>query len=111
LDTATIHHEARLLPFTDGAEHAAVQPGSWFITHPLGKPAGNTYTEVIITPAVQAEEHPEHVIDAVVRRVADELYGRAWAFHYRPEQYADSIERWGMTRRERVAVTSVEVWT
>lgn len=103
-----IHHEARLVPFPDGAEHAAVQPGSWFITFGFGKPAQNTYTEVVLAPEVR--DMPEHVVDEAVRAVARELYGTAWAFHYRPEQYADAIERYGVKRRERVAITVLEVW-
>jgi hypothetical protein len=105
---ATIHHEAKLVPFMDGSEHAAVQPGSWFITFGLGKPAAGTYTEVVLAPAVN--DQPEHVVDEAVRSVARDLYGTAWAFHYRPDQYADAIERHGMKRRERVAITELEVW-
>jgi hypothetical protein len=106
----TIHHEARLVPFADGAEYAAVQPGSWFITFGFGKPAQNTYTEVVLAPAVRDAGHPEHVLDEAVRAVARDLYGTAYAFTYRPEQYADAIEKYGVKRRERVAITELEVW-
>jgi hypothetical protein len=107
---ATVHHEAKLVPFMDGSEHAAVQPGSWFITFGLGKPAGSTYTEVVLAPEVRAAGHPERVVDEAVRAVAAELYGTAYAFTYRPEQYTDSIEKYGMKRRERVAITALEIW-
>lgn len=106
----TIHHEARLVPFIDGAEHAAVQPGSWFVTFGFGRPAQATYTEVVLAPQVRDAGHPEHVVEEAVRAVVLELYGTAWAFIYRPEQYADAIERHNVKRRERVAITSLEVW-
>lgn len=100
-----IGYDAHLVAAVD--EHAADLPGSWFITHPLGGPAAGTYTEVAIEGA---ERLPERVADEVVRRVAIDLYGTRWAFHYRPDQYAGAIGRWGMRRRERVTVTGVEVW-
>jgi hypothetical protein len=104
----TIHHEARLVP--DVHPHAANLTGSWFITHGFGKPAAGTYTEVAFLPEI-TETEPERVLDEVVRAVAVELYGTAWAFHYRPDQYADAIGRFPeMRRRERVLVTAVEVW-
>ena len=105
-----VNVDAKLVPFRDGSEHAAIQSGSWFITHGFGKPAAGTYTEVAFTPEVQAAGHPEHVLDAAVRRVAVELYGTAWAFHYRPQERADAIERWSLRRRERVVITELEVW-
>lgn len=108
MHTATLHVEGRLVPDVDA--HAANLPGSWFVTFGLGKPAANTYTEIALTPEVQAAGHPEHVIDAAVREVIDALYGRAWAFHYRPDQYADAIERHGSRRRERAVITALEVW-
>lgn len=82
--------------------------GSWSITFGLGKSAQGTYTEVAFTRDV--DRHPERVLEEVVRRVAVDLYGTAWAFTYRPEQYAEAIARWGLRRRERVLVTSIEVW-
>lgn len=103
-----VHYEARLVPFADGAEHAAVQPGSWFITFGFGKPAASTYTEVVLAPAVL--DQPDAVVEEAVRGVARDLYGTAWAFTYRPEQYADAVERHGVRRRERVAITELEVW-
>jgi hypothetical protein len=85
-----------------------VLPGSWFITHPLGRPAGNTYTEVAFAPDVAVQ--PRAVLDEVVRHVARDLYGTAWAFTYPPEDFADAIERYGSRRRERVVVTDLEVY-
>lgn len=86
----------------------------WYVTFGFGKPAAGTYSEVAFTAEAligdDAEPHPEHVLDAVVRRVAVDLYGTAWAFHYRPDEYADAIGRWNLRRRERVVVSSVEVW-
>lgn len=110
---ATIDLHARLAIVGD-LDESPLMPGSWFITHGIGKPAEGTFTEVAFTHDALRDadgvEHPEHVLDAVVRLVAGQLYGTAWAFHYRPDQYADSIERWSMRRRERVLVTSVEVY-
>lgn len=84
---------------------------SWFVTHGLGRPAGGTYTEVQIEPDAgpNAAPLPEHVVDAVVRQVAVELYSDRWAFLYRPDQYADAIRRHGMARREVVVVEGIEV--
>lgn len=99
---------------TEVPTHFPNLPGSWFITHGLGKPAANTYTEVafgenaLIDP--QGEAWPEHILDRAVLEVAGQLYGRAYAFHYRPDQFADSIERYGLRRRERVVITSIEAW-
>lgn len=104
----TIHVEAQLIP--DVSTHAAVLPGSWYITHGMGKPAQNTYTEVAFTPEVQAAGHPEAVLEEATRKVAADLYGRCWAFTYRPDQYEESIARWRVRRRERVVVTTLEVW-
>lgn len=105
-----VGYDARLVPGVD--EHAADLPGSWFITHGFGKPAARTYTEVAFDPAADGdgEALPERVAEEVTRRVAADLYGTAWAFVYRPDQYADAIGRFGLRRRERVFVTSVEVW-
>jgi hypothetical protein len=104
-----ISYEAKLVPFADGSEHAAVQPGSWFVTFGLGKAAGGTYTEVVLAPVVR--ELPERVQEEAVRRVVRDLYANAYAFIYRPDQYAESIERWDTKRRERVALLSVEVYS
>jgi hypothetical protein len=83
-------------------------PGAWFVTHPLGKPAAGTYTEVAFTQTVLDQQHPPEVLEQVVRDVAAELYGNAWAFHYRPADYEQAIERYAMRRRERVVVTAIE---
>lgn len=94
--------------------HDRPDPTSWFVTFGFGKPAASTYTEVAFTDealiAPDSTVHPEHVLDAVVRRVARELYGNVYAFHYRPEQYADSIEPYPYRLRERVVVSRIEVW-
>jgi hypothetical protein len=103
--TTTMSITARLVPNVD--EHAMNLPGSWFITHPLGGPAGDTYTEVVIH---QGERYPESMRDDAVRFVATELYGSRWAFHYRPEQFDDAIGRYGLRRRERVFVTEIRAW-
>ena len=88
--------------------------GSWSITFGFGKPAERTYTEVAFTRDARFgaafDQLPERVLEEVVRRVAVDLYGTAWAFTYRPDQYAEAIARWGLRRRERVVVTSIEVW-
>jgi hypothetical protein len=103
---------ASLVP--EVSEHAANLPGSWFLTHGLGKPAALTYTEVAFSAEAlidpDGKPWPEHVLDRAVLEVAGQLYGRAYAFHYRPDQYADAIERHGLRRRERVIVTSIEVY-
>jgi hypothetical protein len=93
--------------------HERPDPSSWFVTFGFGKPAQGTYAEVAFDLQVdeEGEELPEHVLDAVVRRVAVDLYGTAWAFHYRPDEYASAIERWNLRLRERVVVSTVEVWT
>lgn len=103
---------AYLVPEVDPA--AANLPGSWYITHGLGKPAQGTYTEVafgdnaLIDP--DGQPWPEVVLDAAVRTVAIQLYGTSWAFQYRPDQYAVAIGEHGLRRRERVTITNLEVW-
>lgn len=64
---------------------------------------------MVLAPSVRDAGHPERVLDEAVRAVALELYGQAWAFHYPPDQYADAIERHGVKRRERVAITALAV--
>lgn len=97
-----IHVTARLSPF----HSVPVGAQSWFISHGLGTPAAGTFTEVIFEG-----EQPDEITAAVaVRQVADQLYSNRWAFVYRPDQYAVAIARHGMTRRERVVVTDIEVW-
>lgn len=112
-ETPTLSLDARLVP--EVSEHAADLPGSWFITHGAGKPAQNTYTEVAFAPDALSDEdgapYPEHVLDQAVRAVAGQLYGTAWAFHYRPDQADDAIRRWSLRRRERVVITDLEVWS
>ena len=100
-------HVARLEPIDQRASGSPARPGSWFITHRLGRPAGGTYTEVAM-PA-HAEALDRAVLETVVRAVAVELYGSAWAFIYGPEQHAEAIARWSSPRRELVVVEVVEV--
>lgn len=109
-------YTARLAPITFPPPTPA--PTSWFVTFGFGKPAASTYTEVAFDlealtdpDADGAAPHPEYVLDAVVRRVTVDLYGQAWAFHYRPDQYDEAIARHGVRLRERVVVSSIEVWT
>jgi hypothetical protein len=113
-----INYEARLQPI-GWHLHDRPAPGSWFITHGLGEPAAGTYTEVAFAPGVlervvlvgeQAYAVGKRLLEEVVRQVAVALYGTAWAFTYRPDQYEDAIARHGLRRRERVIVTSIEVW-
>ena len=109
-----VEYAARLQPAGEVASSLPPHPSSWFITHALGGPANGTYTEVSfvevdLAPLVASPLYVESILDAVVRHLATELYGRAWAFHYRPEQYADSIARHGTIRRERVLVEGIEV--
>lgn len=91
--------------------------GSWTVTFGFGKPAQGTYTEVAFASNVlDSLRHDESVsaecvLEEVVRRVAVDLYGTAWAFVYRPDQYEQAVARWGLRRRERVVVTSIEVWS
>lgn len=85
-------------------------PGAWAITHQLGSPAGGTHTEVVLADDT-ATGLPEHLADDLVRKIAGDLYGRAWAFHYRPEQVPEQVLKYGSRVRERVEVTAVKVWT
>lgn len=94
---------------------ASCDLNAWTITHALGSPAGGTHSEVAfvddsLASAVPTGEYVEGIADAIVRAVADELYARRWAFHYRPEQYAESVLRYGSLLRERIEVSGVEVW-
>lgn len=102
---------ARLVPGV--AEEAEDLPGSWYITHGFGRPAANTYTEVAFAPEVQFAEHPSAVLDRAVRQVAEELYGPRWSFLYGPQERAESIDAYraaGLRRRERVLISTVEVY-
>lgn len=95
---------------------AAYDLTAWTITHALGSPAGGTHTEVAfvddsLASVVPTEHAVERFADDLVRQVANLMYGRTWAFHYRPEQYAESVLRHGSLLRERVEVSAVEVWT
>jgi hypothetical protein len=96
--------------------HDRPDPSSWFLTHGFGKPAAGTYTEVRFAPSVidtlalDGSLHVEAILDGVVRRVAADLYGTAWAFHYRPDEYARAIEQYRLRLREVVEVSSIEVY-
>jgi len=90
-------------------------PRAWAITHALGSPAGGTHTEVVLVDDSLARDEGgvtvnEHIADGIVRTIAGDLYGRAWAFHYRPGQVPDAVLRHGSRLRERVEVTEVELW-
>lgn len=94
----------------------ATDPAAWAITHALGTPAGGTHTEVAFVDGTLASVVPtshrvERIAEDLVRQVADLLYGRTWAFHYRPERVAQSVLRYGSLLRERVEVTDIEVWS
>lgn len=107
---------AKLTPIDQFVTGVAPEPNSWFITHPLGKPAGGTYTEVTFTDAALNGLDRDHartpaVLEQVVREVAAELYGTAWAFIYGPEQHPDAIARFESPRREHVLVELVEVFS
>lgn len=88
----------------------SIPPTSWFITHTLGGLAKGMYTEVRFECSVDG--HSYEFLGRVVRKVAEDLYGRGWAFHYPPDQYESAIqnERWSLTCREIVVVTDIEVW-
>lgn len=98
-------YEARLDPSSTGPDWA----GSWFVTFGSGKPAQGTYTEVAFVGFDRAQT--ERVLEEVVRRAALDLYGTAWAFTYRPDQYEHAIAKYGLRRRERVIVTAIDVWS
>lgn len=108
----TINYDARL-----AAPDRTARPGgrseshSWFITFGFGKPAQRTFTEVVL-PDFTDDGQPltDAVKDALVRKVAADLYGTAWAFHYRPEQAEEALWRYDVRIREHVTVTSVEVY-
>lgn len=96
---------------------SAPGPLTWFVTFGSGKPAQNTYTEVVFDPAC-VDPLQTHltgrqivaVLDEVTRRVAFDLYGTAWSFTYPPNEYEDAVARWDLTRREVVVVSSVTVY-
>jgi hypothetical protein len=97
-------------------------PGAWAITHPLGSVAGGTHTEVVFVDGTLGrrdtlgdgsfvDPERDRLADEVVRQIASIVYGPGrWAFHYRPERVADAVLRHGSSLRERVEVSSVEVW-
>lgn len=107
---------ARLIPNPDGN-----MGGTWAITHGLGSIAGGTHTEVSFVDGSAGardldsdgsfrDPEREALREEVVRAAAIETYGRRWAFIYRPEKVVDSVLRYGSLLRERVEVSSVEVW-
>jgi hypothetical protein len=100
-----------VLPLRNVDDPIPVDLNAWAITHPLGSVAGGTYTEVAFVDT-SADQQPEHILDAIVRQLAGEVYGPGrWAFHYRPDQVPDAVLRHGLILRERVEVSAVEVWT
>lgn len=99
----------------------ATSPGASVITHGLGTPAGGTHTEVWFVDGTAGardldgdgsfrDPEREALREEVVRAAAIETYGRRWAFTYRPEQVEDAVLRYGSLLRERVEVSSVEVY-
>jgi hypothetical protein len=101
---------ARLvLPLRNLDDDAPADLGAWAITHQLGGLANGTYTAVAFVDDTTADL-PESTVGNLVRQIAADLYGRGWAFDYRPEQVADSVLRYGTRLRERVEVSAVEVW-
>lgn len=85
---------------------------SWFVTFGLGKMAGGTFTEVVVPDfADDGQPLTREAKAALVRRVAVDLYGTAWAFAYGPDEAARAIWQYEMRIREHVTVTSVELWS
>ncbi len=101
-----IDYAARLLTPGQLCEDAA---HVWYITHPLGKPAGGTYTAVVFAADV-ADAQPVAVLGEAARAVAVALYGTAWAFVYPPGEYESAIGRFPMRCRERVLVTALDYY-
>lgn len=108
----TVNYEARL-----AEPDPAARPGgrrahaSWFITFGFGKPAQRTFTEVVLPDFTDSGEPlTERIKDELVRHIANDLYGTAWAFHYRPDQADDALWKYDVRLREHVTVTAVEVW-
>lgn len=102
---AELGYEARLVLVGD-LDESPRDPGSWSITHGLGGPAGGTYTEVRIDDTRLSDQ----LAHEVVRRVAVDLYGTAWAFTYPPERFEHALADHGLRRREVVLVEGVEVY-
>jgi hypothetical protein len=96
--------------------------GTHAITHGLGSIAGGTHTEVAFVDGSCGnrdltgdgsfrDPQREALRESIVRQVADDLYGAGhYAFTYQPAQVEESVLRYGYTVRERVEVSSVEVW-
>ena len=68
---------------------------SWYITFGIGGPHGKQYTEVKVPAELSYFEQA-----ARARKVAVERYGRTWAFDYPPQEFEESIARYGLTVRE-----------
>lgn len=97
---------ARLEPI-DQRDRQQPLTGSWFITHGIGTPAGGTFTEVAIDPAVLGDaprDIARAALEQTVRELAVQLYGDSWAFTYDPQHPPAEPNR-----RELVVVTWVEV--
>ena len=99
-----IYYEAQLLR---ADEHRACLQSSrcWYITHPIGGPAKNTYTLVEFAPGVDMTHAAK-----ITRLVAHELYGTAHAFAFSHETAEQGVLRYNVRLREHVVVTKVEVW-
>jgi hypothetical protein len=89
---------------------------TWYITFGLDTRHGKQYTEVVVDTVEQVEGYDMATgrdcvvgepLDLDVRHervhaAAVESYGTARAFEYSPEKFASSIERYGLTLRERI---------
>jgi hypothetical protein len=111
-EASTINVTARLTSRADVPWPGGQRAGrSWYITHTLGGPAAGTFTEVVMpdfTP--DGEPLSDATKEAAVRQVAESLYGRAYAFIYRPDQADRSVHAYRLVGREHVIVSAVEVW-
>jgi hypothetical protein len=117
-DEATGSCEIRLVLTAPGQ---ATDPGASVITHALGSPAGGTHTEVVFVDGTAGsrdltgdgsfdDPEREELRGTIVRQVANLMYPGTWAFEYRPERVPDAVLRYGSALRERVEVSTVEVW-
>jgi len=110
---ATLSYAARLAePDRHARPGGRSESRSWFISFGFGKPAQSTFTEVVLPDfADDGQPLTDEMKRELVRKIALDLYGTAWAFHYGPREAQDSIWRFpGMRLREHVTVTSVEVF-
>lgn len=79
---------------------------TWYITFGFGGPFGGRYTEITGVPA---DITFGRKLD-LVRQTANASYGTAWAFPYAPDRFYESIEKYGMTIRERIPCVQPDEW-